>query len=54
MKKFFSTTLLVVACLVMCCAFVLTGCKPTNDNKIRLCEVTHSLFYTPQIGRAHV
>ena len=48
MRKFFTTGLLVAVCLVLSCAFVLTGCNNTDDNKIRLCEVTHSLFYTPQ------
>ena len=48
MKRIFTMGLLVVLCLVLCCGFVLTGCNNTNDNKIRLCEVTHSLFYTPQ------
>lgn len=48
MKRVFTIGLLVVLCLVLCCGFVLTGCNNTNDNKIRLCEVTHSLFYTPQ------
>ena len=33
----------------MCCAFLAFGasCK-TDDNVVRLSEVTHSLFYTPQ------
>jgi NitT/TauT family transport system substrate-binding protein len=48
MRKFFTMALLVVLCLTLCCGFVLTGCKQTDDNTIRLCEVTHSLFYTPQ------
>ena len=48
MRKFITMALLVVLCLTLCCGFVLTGCKPTDDNTIRLCEVTHSLFYTPQ------
>lgn len=45
MKRSFTAGLLVV-CLVLC--LILTGCGNTDDNKIRLCEVTHSLFYTPQ------
>ena len=48
MKRFFTTCLLVVVCFALCFAFVLTGCTPTDSNTIRLCEVTHSLFYTPQ------
>lgn len=48
MRKFFTTILLVVVCLTLCCGFVLCGCDKKDDNTIRLCEVTHSLFYTPQ------
>ena len=48
MKKLASIVLVALLCLTLCFAFVLTGCNPTEDNKIRLCEVTHSLFYTPQ------
>lgn len=48
MRKFFTTVLLVVVCLTLCCGFVLCGCDKKDDNTIRLCEVTHSLFYTPQ------
>ena len=48
MKKIFTMGLFVVLCLTLCCGFVLTGCNHKDDNKIRLCEVTHSLFYTPQ------
>ncbi len=48
MRKIISAGLVALLCLTLCCAFVLTGCRPTDDNKIRLCEVTHSLFYTPQ------
>lgn len=48
MRKILSAGLVTLLFLTLCCAFVLTGCKPTDDNKIRLCEVTHSLFYTPQ------
>lgn len=35
--------------MLVCCAFLAFGasCK-TNDNVVRLSEVTHSLFYTPQ------
>lgn len=33
--------------LVLSLAFVLVGCTDTNDNKIRLNEVTHSIFYAP-------
>ncbi|MGN1040362.1 MAG: ABC transporter substrate-binding protein [Candidatus Fimimonas sp.] len=45
MKRFF--TIFLVA--LVCCAFLAFGasCK-TNDNVVRLSEVTHSLFYTPQ------
>ncbi|HOT21824.1 MAG TPA: ABC transporter substrate-binding protein, partial [Sedimentibacter sp.] len=46
MKKFIS--LLVVMLLIT--SLVLTGCneKPTEYQKVRLIEVTHSIFYTPQ------
>jgi ABC-type nitrate/sulfonate/bicarbonate transport system substrate-binding protein len=46
MKKFIS--LLVVMLLIT--SLVLTGCneKPAEYQKVRLIEVTHSIFYTPQ------
>lgn len=46
MKKFIS--LLIVMLLIT--SMVLTGCneKPAENQKIRLIEVTHSIFYTPQ------
>ena len=42
MKKFLAT-LLVAIMMVM--PFTMVGCS--NANKIRLCEVTHSIFYAP-------
>ena len=46
MKKFIS--LLIVMLLIT--SIVLTGCneKPAENQKVRLIEVTHSIFYTPQ------
>lgn len=46
MKKFIS--LLIVVLLIA--SVLLTGCseKPTDIQKVRLIEVTHSIFYTPQ------
>ncbi len=46
MKKFIS--LLIVLLLIT--SMVLTGCneKPAEIQKVRLIEVTHSIFYTPQ------
>ena len=46
MKKFIS--LLIVVLLIT--SVLLTGCseKPTDIQKVRLIEVTHSIFYTPQ------
>lgn len=45
MKRFFAIFLVAL----VCCAFLAFGasCK-TDDNVVRLSEVTHSLFYTPQ------
>lgn len=45
-KKFIS--LLIVMLLIT--SIVLTGCneKPAENQKVRLIEVTHSIFYTPQ------
>lgn len=48
MRKIFTVGLLVVVCLTLCFGFVLCGCDEKGDDTIRLCEVTHSLFYTPQ------
>ena len=46
MKRFIS--LLIVMLLIT--SIVLTGCneKPAENQKVRLIEVTHSIFYTPQ------
>lgn len=46
MKKFIS--LLIVVLLIT--SLILTGCneKPAENQKVRLIEVTHSIFYTPQ------
>ncbi len=48
MKKIFTIGLLVILCLTVACGCVLVACDTKDDNKITLCEVTHSLFYTPQ------
>ena len=46
MKRFIS--LLIVLVLITC--GLLTSCseKPAENQKVRLIEVTHSIFYTPQ------
>ncbi len=46
MKRFLAIFLTVLLCVALCTAFV--SCKKQEDNKVRLCEVTHSLFYAPQ------
>ena len=43
MKKFF---ILMLSVLLIVPA-LLTGCKDTDNDVIRLCEVTHSVFYAP-------
>ncbi len=45
MKKF--VTVMLALLLVATCAVGFAACK-TNENLVRLNEVTHSLFYTPQ------
>lgn len=47
MKKTITTVLLVIA-LLATLALGITACDRDNGNVIRLNEVTHSLFYTPQ------
>lgn len=47
LKKLF-TVLLVAALLAIMCVACFAGCNKDDDNVIRLNEVTHSLFYTPQ------
>ena len=47
MKKTITTVLLVIA-LLATLALGITACDRGNGNVIRLNEVTHSLFYTPQ------
>ena len=42
MKKFITISLAVIRCL-----FCFTACKKNNLTKIRLNEVTHSIFYAP-------
>lgn len=42
MKKFITISLAVIMCL-----FCFTACKKNNLTKIRLNEVTHSIFYAP-------
>ena len=46
MKKRFVAVILVVV-LVLTCTVVI-GCEKTNNRKIRVSEVTHSVFYAPQ------
>ena len=43
MKKFFVMLLSILFIMPL----FLTGCKDEDSNKIRLCEVTHSVFYAP-------
>ena len=45
MKKIAS--LMAGLMLILGLSFVLTACGDTNSNKIRLVEVTHSIFYAP-------
>ena len=40
--------LLIIALLATLCFACLAACNKTDGNVIRLSEVTHSLFYTPQ------
>lgn len=42
MKKFF----IALCCLLFAVPFCFVGCSK-NENKIRVCEVTHSVFYAP-------
>ncbi len=44
-KKFSIFTLCLLICL--CSSFVLLACSGDSSNKIRLNEVTHSIFYAP-------
>lgn len=44
MKKFFTAILI---CVLMLTPFGFVGCKNDDSNKVRLCEVTHSVFYAP-------
>ena len=37
----------LILLLTMCFVFPLTACSKTENNKIRLTEVTHSVFYAP-------
>lgn len=48
MSKFFKNISLILI-IVLLLGFTLTGCKQESElQEIRLIEVTHSLFYTPQ------
>lgn len=47
MKKI-ATILLIVALLATLCFACFAACDNSKDNVIRVSEVTHSLFYTPQ------
>lgn len=44
MKKFLVAML---ACILMISPFAVVGCKDGDDDVVRLCEVTHSIFYAP-------
>lgn len=44
MKKFLISLLL---CVLMISPFAFVGCKDDDGNVIKLCEVTHSVFYAP-------
>lgn len=44
MKKFLITLLV---CILVISPFGFVACKDKNDNVVRLCEVTHSVFYAP-------
>lgn len=46
--KKIATILLIAALLATVCFACLASCDKTDDSKIRVSEVTHSLFYTPQ------
>lgn len=46
MKRTVSAIMIVLILII--CAFGGVACTKQDDNVIRLCEVTHSLFYTPQ------
>ncbi|KXZ40309.1 NitT/TauT family transport system substrate-binding protein [Alkalithermobacter thermoalcaliphilus JW-YL-7 = DSM 7308] len=43
-----SKKLIFTLCLLFSLSFVFTGCKSSNLTKIKLAEVTHSIFYAPQ------
>ncbi len=43
MKRFFVTIL----CLLLALPLGIVGCKDKDDNVVRVCEVTHSVFYAP-------
>lgn len=45
MKKFFTALLCAMLLIIAPIGFV--GCKDDDSNTIRLCEVTHSVFYAP-------
>jgi NitT/TauT family transport system substrate-binding protein len=47
-KKSVILSLLLV--LILTFSIVLTACDKSTNQKVRLMEVTHSLFYTPQYG----
>ncbi|MGN0961509.1 MAG: ABC transporter substrate-binding protein [Christensenellales bacterium] len=44
MKKFLTAILI---CVLMLTPFGFVGCKKDDGNVVRLCEVTHSVFYAP-------
>lgn len=48
MQKIHKISIFVVCLLMIVCSSLLfVGCGANNDNKIRLNEVTHSIFYAP-------
>ena len=45
-KKFKLISLILI--MVLLVSMTLTACDKSTNQKVRLMEVTHSLFYTPQ------
>lgn len=39
--------LITIFCLMLIIPFGLVGCKKKDENVVRVCEVTHSVFYAP-------
>jgi len=45
MKKFFAMLLMII---ILVTFLTFTGCQKDQLTEVRLCEVTHSIFYAPQ------